>query len=176
MNNKVYLGKLGKTVGLNGDLKIYLDTDFPNGIKKGSKLLTNKKIVLEAEKFDSNKGIVKFVSYANCDDAKKLTNLELYSTIEDTKESCSLKKDEYFWFDIIDCKVYEDDILLGIVKEIHRFPLNDYLELETDSLLIQKNLPKVFLIPYIKDEYILNVDTSSKTIKVKNSYQILENS
>jgi 16S rRNA processing protein RimM len=87
-----------------------------------------------------------------------------------------LKKDEYFWFDIIDCKVYEDDILLGIVKEIHRFPLNDYLELETDSLLIQKNLPKVFLIPYVKDEYILNVDTSSKTIKVKNSYQILENS
>ncbi len=176
MNNKVYLGKLGKTVGLNGDLKIYLETDFPKAIKKGSKLLTNKKIVLEVEKFDFNRGIVKFSTYSNCDDAKKLTNLELYSTIEDTKEACSLKKNEHFWFDIIDCNVYEDDLLLGKVTEIHRFPLNDYLEVATDSLLIEKQLPKVFLIPYIKGEYILDVDTSLKTIKVKNSYQILENS
>jgi 16S rRNA processing protein RimM len=176
MNNKVYLGKLGKTVGLNGDLKIYLETDFPTAIKKGSKLLTNKKIVLEVEKFDSNKGIVKFNTYSNCDDAKKLTNLELYSTIEDTKELCSLKQGEYFWFDILGCNVFEDELLLGNVTEIHRFPLGDYLEVATDKSLVEKQLPKVFLIPYVKDEYILNVDTSSKTIKVKNSYQILENS
>lgn len=176
MNNKVYLGKLGKTVGLNGDLKIYLDTDFPKAIKKGSKFLTNKKLTLEVQKIDTKKGIVKFISYDTIDDSKKLTNLELYATIEDTKESCSLKQGEFFWFDIIDCRVYENDLLLGIVKDIHRFPLNDYLEVETNHILVEKNLPKVFLIPYIQNDYILFVDTSLKAIKTQKAYQILENS
>jgi 16S rRNA processing protein RimM len=67
-------------------------------------------------------------------------------------------------------------VLLGSVTEIHRFPLNDYLEINVSEELQKKDLPKVFLIPYIKDEYILDVDIASKTIKVQNSYQILENS
>ncbi|QOG12556.1 ribosome maturation factor RimM [Arcobacter sp. FWKO B] len=174
--NKVYLGKLGKTVGLNGLVKIYLDTDFPTQIKKGTILQTNKKIELCVEKFDLDKSTIKFNSYDDCDSAKKLTNLELYTTIENTKDSIKLKENEFFWFDILGCNIYENDILLGNVVEIHRFPLHDYLEITVTEDLQKKGLPKVFLIPYIKDEYILKVDTSLKTIEVQNSYQILENS
>jgi 16S rRNA processing protein RimM len=174
--NKVYLGKLGKTVGLNGLIKIYLDTDFANHIKKGTVLLTNKKIELTVEKIDLDKGTALFATYNDCDSAKRLTNLELYTTIEATKEYCQLKKDEFFWFDIQNCSVFENEVLLGSVTEIHRFPLNDYLEINVSEELQKKDLPKVFLIPYIKGEYILDVDIASKTIKVQNSYQILENS
>ena len=176
MSDKIYLGKLGKSVGLKGELKVYLDTDFPQAIKKNSTLLTNKNILLEVERFDINRGIIKFTSYDDCDTAKKLTNLELFTTKEDSKELCKLKDGEYFWFDIISCSVYEDDLLLGIVDDIHRFPLGDYLEIKVDNSLVEKNLPKVFLIPYIQKTYILNVNLKDKLIHTTNALAILENS
>jgi 16S rRNA processing protein RimM len=65
---------------------------------------------------------------------------------------------------------------LGVVKEIHRYTLNDYLEIITDSELVKKALPKNFLIPHIFDKFILNIDIENKRIDVINSFDILENS
>ncbi len=56
-------------------------------------------------------------------------------------------------FDLISCEIFENGLLLGKVKDIHRYPLNDYLEVETSSELISKQLPKVFLIPHIFDKF-----------------------
>lgn len=79
---------------------------------------------------------------------KKLTNQELFVSEEITKENCTLKENEFFWFDILECKIIEDGRTLGIVKDIHRYPLDDYLEITTDENLVKENLPKTFLIPY----------------------------
>jgi 16S rRNA processing protein RimM len=67
-------------------------------------------------------------------------------------------------------------LLLGKVKEIQRYPLNDYLEIETSSELVEKGHPKVFLIPHIFDKYVLNININDKKIEVKDSLIILENS
>lgn len=85
-------------------------------------------------------------------------------------------ENEFFWFDLISCEIFENGLLLGKVKDIHRYPLNDYLEVETSSELISKQLPKVFLIPHIFDKFIEKVDIENKKIFVKNSFDILENS
>ena len=87
-----------------------------------------------------------------------------------------MAKNEFFWFDLISCEVFENNLKLGIVKEIHRYPLNDYLEIITDSELVKKALPKNFLIPHIFDKFILNIDIENKRIDVINSFNILENS
>lgn len=176
MNDKIYVGKLGKTVGLKGHVKLFIDSDFPEQFKKNAIFTTNRKLQLKVLEYNPKREIIKFENYEEVDLAKKLTNQELYVSIEDTKNNCNLEEDEYFWFDIIGCSVIEDEMILGKVKEIHRYPLDDYLEITTSQELVDKSLPKTFLIPYNKENYIINVDIDKKTIEVKNSYLILENS
>ena len=178
MNNSKYIfvAKLGKAVGLQGHLRLFIDSDFPEQFKKGAVFKTNKKLELKVAEYNPSRELIKFEDFNDVDTAKRLTNQELFATLEQTKENCKLKKNEFFWFDLISCVVYENGIKLGKVKEIQRYPLNDYLEIETDEELIKKSLPKVFLIPHIFDKYVISVDIDNKKIEVKDSLVILENS
>ena len=176
MNNNIFVAKLGKAVGLQGQLRLFIDSDFPEQFKKGAVFSTNRNLQLKVLEYNPSRELIKFENYEDVETAKKLTNQELYSTFEQTKEFCKLGKNEFFWFDLISCDVYENDIKLGKVKEIQRYPLNDYLEITTDISLIDKGLPKIFLIPHIFDKYVVNIDIEKKVIKVINSFEILENS
>lgn len=175
-SNKIYVAKLGKTVGLKGHLKLYIDSDFPEQFKKDAVFSTNKKLSLIVKEYNPKKGIILFDSYENIDLAKKLTNQELYTSQDETRNNCKLEENEFFWFDIVGCEVYENDLLLGNVKEIHRYPVSDYLEIKTDNTLVEKKLPTTFLLPHIFDTYILEVDIINKKIIVQKAYEILENS
>ena len=176
MNNKVYVAKLGKAVGLKGHLRLFIDSDFPEQFKKGSTFLTNKNFQLTILEYLKDRDLVSFEGYSDMESAKKLTNTELYTTIEQTKEFCKLKDNEFFWFDLISCEVYEDNLKFGVVSDVHRFPLNDYLEVKTDSQLVEKGLPKIFLIPHIFETFIQRVDIENKKIFAINAFDILENS
>lgn len=175
-NSNIYVAKLGKTVGLQGHLRLFVDSDFPEQFKKGATFTTNRNLQLKVSEYNASREVVKFEGYEDVDLAKVLTNQELYSTIEQTKQYCKLAKNEFFWFDLISCTVFENDLKLGIVKEVHRYPLNDYLEIITDEELVSKGLPKNFLIPHIFDKYVLDVNVDDKKINVINAYDILENS
>lgn len=176
MKDKIYVAKLGKAVGLKGHLRLIMDTDFPSQFKKDTVFNTNKNIQLKVVEYNTSRELIKFEGYDNMDAAKRLTNQELYSSYENTKEQCQLEENEFFWFDIVDCKIIENGQELGFVKDIHRYPMEDYLEINTSKELVEKELPKVFLLPYNRDNYILNVDIENKIIEVKNSLEILENS
>lgn len=176
MQSRVYVAKLGKAVGLQGHLRLFMETDFPNQFKKDAIFTTNKNVELKVVDYNPKKELIRFEEYLDVELAKRLTNSELFTTIEKSKEECILDENEHFWFDLMSCEVYEDDLLLGTVSDIHRFPLSDYLELKTDIKLIERGLPKVFLIPHIFNQFIINVDVNSKKITVKDSYDILENS
>ena len=175
-SNKIFVAKLGKAVGLQGYLRLFIDSDFPEQFEKGAIFSTNRNLHLKVLEYNSQRELIKFEGYEDLEIAKKLTNQELYSTFEQTKEFCKLDENEFFWFDLISCDVYENDLKLGFVKDIQRYPLNDYLELITDAELVNKGLPKTFLIPHLFTKYILNVDIEKKIINVKNSFEILENS
>lgn len=175
-SNLIYVAKLGKTVGLKGHLKLHIDTDFPEQFKKGSSFTTNRRLTLKIKEYQASREIVQFEGYEDIDLAKKLTNQELFSTQEQTRENCHLGENEFFWFDLVGSTVFEGGLKLGIVKDVHRYPTSDYLEISTDSELIKKELPKTFLIPHLFDTYILDVDIENKQIEVKNAYEILENS
>ena len=176
MTDKIYVAKLGKAVGLKGHLRLFIDSDFPEQFKKGATFTTNKKLTLKISEYLASRDLVKFENYEDMDLAKKLTNQQLFASIEETKNNCQLDENEFFWFDIVNCKVYEDNKLLGIVKEMHRFPLDDYMEIVTAESLVKENLPKTFLVPFKFENYVIDVDVDNKVIKVKNSFEILENS
>ncbi len=172
--SKILIAQIGKTVGLHGDIKLHIYSDFPEQFKAGSQFQTDRGIV-EFIKFDSKTSLARFKGYESLESAKKLTNAKIYSTFEQTKENCLLGDGEYFWFDIIGCKIIENREVLGVVKDIERYTNSDYLEITTDEALIAKNMPKSFLIPYIP-RYISSVDIASKEIFVVDAKSILENS
>ncbi len=175
MQNKIYIAKIGKTVGLHGELKLHLDTDFPEQFKTGTTFTLSNNTTVTIEHFNQKRSIVKFKNFNNCDIAKKLINKEVFTTPEDSKELCSLSKTQYFWFDIINSTIIDNGTILGDVKDIHRYGDTDYLEVATTKDLIQKDLPKTFMIPYL-DKYIISVDTTAKTILTSKAIEILENS
>lgn len=177
MIDKIYVAKLGKAVGLKGHVKLFIDSDFPEQFKEGATFTTNKKLELKVQEYLPARGLIKFEKFDDMDTAKKLTNQELFVSEEATKKNCNLGKDEYFWFELINCKIFEDGENLGIVKDIHRYPLDDYMEIKTNEILVkEENLPKTFLIPFIVENYIENVNIETKTIETKNCFEILENS
>ena len=172
MSEKVYIGKVGKSVALKGENRFIADTDFPEQFHKGASFET-KKGTLIIESFDQNRSLIKFEGVNTPDDAKKLTNLELYTTLDATKERCDLEEGEYFWFDVIGCEVFDNNKLLGQVESIERINVTDYLLITTDSALRAQKYPKVFMIPFI-DKFIEHEDVQNKRIDVEGGLDILE--
>jgi len=174
-NKNLIVAKIGKTVGLKGQLKLHIDTDFPEQFKKNAVFKTNKNQTLTIQIFNPTSQLVKFVEINDVDDAKKYINSQLITTIDETIQNCKLDSNQFFWFDIQDCEIFEDNLKIGIVKEIHRYPIDDYLEIKTSQNLLNDNnkLAKIFLLPY-NNNYILNVNIDLKRIDVKNSIDILE--
>lgn len=179
MENLIEIAKLGKSVGLDGTMKCYLLTDFPEIFKAGrvfhatSNSSFNQNIhTLTLKHFDQNKQIIRFEEIQTPEHAKKLTNLMLSCSIQDTREFCKLKQDEFFWFDIIGCLVIENETTLGKVKDIQRIANTDYLIIQTDKFLC-KQFAKEFLIPYLEN-FILKADIETKIIYTKNAQAILE--
>jgi 16S rRNA processing protein RimM len=171
-NDDSLIAQIGRTIGLWGDLKFHLHTDFPEQFKVGNTYKSNRGDLTIAD-INFTRGIIRFTGYESIDSAKKLTNTKLYANEEQTKESCNLKEGQHFWFDIIGCVVKQDDEVLGVIEDIQRMADTDYLAIKTDKMLVEAGLPKSFLLPYI-DRYVLNADTEEKIVYTKDTKDILE--
>lgn len=167
---KIPIAKIGKTYGVKGWQKLHLLTDFPEQFKVGATFESDK-INLTIEKIDLKRNLVKFKGIDTPEDAKKLTNRVLYSTPEKTREDIKLKKDEYFWFDIIGCDVIENDKILGKVIDIERADV-DYLVIKTNESLVKEKYPKRFLIDFKRN--VDKVDIENKKIYAKGAIELLE--
>jgi len=173
LSEKIYVAKLGKTIGLNGTMKVYIDSDFPEQFKKNAIFTTQKNRSLTIENFNPHNSTVKFVDINSVEEAKKLTNSHLFTSMEATKEECELKENQYFWFDLMDCTLIENGETLGKIVDIQRLPLDDYFVIETSKELQEKELSKQFLVPY-NEQFIQDVDIKNKQITVINTKAILE--
>ncbi len=166
------IAQIGRTIGLWGDLKFHLHTDFPKQFQVG-KTYKSSRGELTISDINEIRGTIRFVGYESIDAAKRLTNIKIYADEEQTRINCDLQEGQYFWFDMIGCKVQQDDYVLGQITEIQRMADTDYLMIETEKVLMQSGLAKSFLVPYI-NHYILNVDIEGKTVYVKDAKAILE--
>ena len=170
--NRFQVAKIGKAVGIYGEMKFHLKTDFPEQFVKGFTFNT-KRGELVIESYNPERDLIKFKGYKSAEDAKKLTNLDLFVSEEQTRDSISLEDGQFFWFDLVGLNVYEGELLLGSVAEVERLGVTDYLKLNTDKDLVSKKMPNSFLIPYL-DNFVLEVDMATKQIKVQGGFDILE--
>jgi len=179
MNNPsslIEVAQIGRLVGLKGELKLHLQCDFPEQFKKGKTFTTQKGEILEVFSFNPSRELISFVGYQSREAATKLVNTFLLTTQENSITECALKEGEFFWFDLIDAQVRDEDgTLLGVVNEIERIAATDYLVIKTDEALVKKELAKTFYLPYI-DRYIIAFDKTKKEVLSKDALGILENS
>ena len=167
-----YIAQIGRTIGLWGDLKLNLRTDFPEQFKVGATFKSDRgELTISDVNFQRN--TIRFIGYESIDAAKKLTNVKIYTDLEKTKENCNLDEGQYFYFDIEGCEVLQGDLVMGVVDDIHRMVDTDYLVIQTDAALVEEGFSKSFLLPYI-DRYVLSTDTEAKKIYTKDAKDILE--
>lgn len=171
-HDNFFIAQIGRTVGLWGDLKLHLHTDFPEQFKVGNSYKSDRGELTIAD-INHKRGTIRFRGYEGVDSAKKLTNAKLYANETQTKENCRLDEGQHFWFDVIGCVVKQDDMILGEVDDIQRMADTDYLSIKTAKHLVEEGLSKNFLVPYI-DRYIIEVDTEAKIVYTKDAKDILE--
>ena len=171
-NEKFFIAQIGRTVGLWGDLKLHLHTDFPEQFKAGNSYQSDRG-ELTISDINFKRGTIRFQGYESIDAAKKLTNTKLYADEAQTKENCDLKEGQHFWFDVIGCTVKQGEEILGMVDDIQRLAGVDYLAIKTDKALVDAGLPKNFLLPYI-DRYVIGTDEEEKTVYTQDAKDILE--
>ena len=171
-NDDSLIAQIGRTIGLWGDLKFHLHTDFPEQFKVGKTYKSNRGDLTIAD-INFTRGIIRFTGYESIDSAKKLTNTKLYANEAQTKENCDLDEGQHFWFDVIGCVVKQDDEVLGVIEDIQRMADTDYLSIKTDDVLVEAGLSKNFLLPYI-ERYIIKTDTEEKIVYTQDAKDILE--
>ncbi len=174
-NDLVGVCKLGKTVGLRGALKLHNFSDFPNQFKKGVKFYAADGREFVVKSYNSTSSLIVFEGFESVELAASLVNLTLYRSAEDTRKHCKLGKDEFFYFDVIDCEIFEGDSNLGVVRDILEAGGGYLFEVVTADKLVKDGLAQSFYIPY-NDHFVLSIDVAAKKILVENSLAILENS
>ncbi|MEA2047085.1 MAG: ribosome maturation factor RimM [Campylobacterota bacterium] len=171
-NDASLIAQIGRTIGLWGDLKFHLHTDFPEQFKVGNTYKSSRGDLTIAD-INFTRGIVRFRGYESVDAAKKLTNTKLFADEAQTKATCDLNEGQHFWFDIIGCLLKEGDEILGEITDIQRMGDTDYLAIKTEESLAKEGLSKSFLLPYI-DRYVIRADTEEKIVYSKDAKDILE--
>jgi len=174
-NELIQVAKIGRLVGLRGELRLNIHCDFPEQFKPNTTFMTDKNFNLQIESFNPKKNTILFKGYSSRDSAAKLVNLNLFTTAEETSRECKLEEGEFFWFDMIGSVVQEKTIILGTVKDIERMGLDDYLLIDTNDELLEQGLAKAFYLPYI-DRYIVSFDKDKKIVHSKDALDILKNS
>jgi 16S rRNA processing protein RimM len=169
----LHVATLGRTIGLKGDMNFIIKTDFPEQFKSGATFLDAKNNVVTLENVNLERETVRLKGIQTPEAAKKYVNTKLFTTFEETRESCHLEEGEFFWFDIVGCSVVEEGRELGVVQEIERMGVTDYLSIATQNDLIARGEAKTFLLPY-HPPFIKHTDITRKVIEVSGAYDILQ--
>ncbi|MDY4761073.1 ribosome maturation factor RimM [Streptococcus thoraltensis] len=162
--NYFNVGKIVNTQGLQGELRVLSVTDFAEErFKKGSRLAIfddKNQYLLDVEiashRKQKNFDIVKFKGLYHINDVEKYKGTMLKVAEENLTD---LAEDEFYYHEIIGLDVYENDVLIGQIKEILQPGANDVW-------VVKRKGKRDLLLPYIPP-VILNVDVAGNRVDVE---------
>lgn len=140
-------GKILKTFGLKGEVKVLNSSDFNRFVKNKELYYLENGIYKELkikEVKDGSSLIVSFYGYDDINKVLPLIGYDLYTK----REKEDLKDNEYYYSDLIGKDVYnEDGVLRAKVKDVRELPQGKYLLCVKDG----KNKLIPFNEHFIKD-------------------------
>lgn len=161
---KIELGVINRPFGLNGEMRVYSLTDFPElRFVVGAKMtLQNKKgeetpVTLSTYRDGKDFVFLSFEEITSIEEVEK----HIHDSILINEEDAPLPEGYYRNGDLEGCSVYnEDGDLLGVVKRVET-------NAPTSTLRIARPNEKDFFVPFIFDTFIISVDCSAKKIVIK---------
>lgn len=157
----ITLGKIVKTIGLKGEVKIYSSSDFSyDRYEKGNNVtLFNEKTkervtcIVKSFRKDKEFDIVSFEEFPSIEAITPYIN----NLVQIEKSDAILPKGFYHYSDLKNCDVYdENNNKLGKVKDVE-----EYASYQT--LRIKREGAKDFFVPFVKT-FIKKVDIDNKKI------------
>lgn len=162
--NYFNVGKIVNTQGLQGEMRVLSVTDFAEErFKKGNILaLFDKKeqfvmdVEIASHRKVKNFDIIKFKGMYHINDIEKFRDFTLKVREEDLTD---LEDGEFYYHEIIGLEVYENDVLLGRIKEILQPGANDVW-------VVKRKGKRDLLLPYIPP-VVLGIDIEQGRVDVE---------
>ncbi|KJQ63444.1 Ribosome maturation factor RimM [Streptococcus gordonii] len=162
--NYFNVGKIVNTQGLQGEMRVLSVTDFAEErFKKGNRLaLFDKKdqfvmdVEIASHRKVKNFDIIKFKGMYHINDIEKYRDFSLKVAEEDLTD---LEDGEFYYHEIIGLEVYENDLLLGTIKEILQPGANDVW-------VVKRKGKRDLLLPYIPP-VVLGIDIEQGWVDVE---------
>ena len=157
-DNYFELGNVVKTHGLKGELILLLDVDQPEYYKKLESIFLeiNGKLVpffIQEISIRGDQARLTIEDVDSQDAAKELVGKSAFLPLEALPK---LKKGQYYYHDMVGCRVFEKEKLIGTVLEIIEAPNNMLMSVDHQG--------KEILIP-MDEEIMLSVDIENSTIQ-----------
>lgn len=155
---KLKIGKVLGTHALKGELKIRSYSDFNDQrFVIGNKLYLNNiedPFIIKTVRIHKGNYLVSFEGLQDINLVEKYVGSIVYGL----KEDVVLEDNEYFYDDLIGCKVKENDQVIGTVESIYFNGAQDILNVKTTK--------RTIAIPYV-DAFIVDEDIENKVIEVQ---------
>lgn len=157
------VGRIVRTIGLKGEVKVYPSTHFRDSrFKKGNHLFILddnnnivRKLTVKSHRINGDCDNLIFDEINIIEEAEKIIHQDL--CVE--KDNAFLNEGSYFYSDLLGCKVYFDNNQeIGQVIKVEEY--NSYATLRV------KTKGKDVLVPFVK-AYLVNVDIENKKIIIK---------
>lgn len=164
MDDLFRIGQITSAHGIRGDVKVFPVTSEPERFldlehvllaREGEEDHAKEYPVVKASMF-KNLVLLHIKGIEDRNQAEALAGVSLWVTRD---EAIPLEEDEYYFKDLMDCKVIdEEDNTVGIVTDVMETGSNDVLVVETEE-------GKEILLPII-EECVLEIDTESGIIRI----------
>lgn len=157
--DSILIGKMVKTHGIKGEIKVYPYTDDLKALSKEKVYFLDKdlktKLDIEHTKIQEPQLIVKFKNINSIEEVSKYLNKDIYIS----KKDISSLEDTYYIEDLVGIEVYDENGCIGKVSEVFNTGANDVYE------VILNDNKKIYL-PAIK-QVIKKVDIKENKMYVE---------
>ena len=162
LNDMVPIGVLTRTHGLRGELRFVLFTNVLEILENLDEVFLYSEdqrrgffLRVESIRTGSKTFLIKFEEFDTKEDAEVLKGFKVFVRREELPE---LGEDEYYYEQILGCRVYEEEEDIGEVVDVIETGSNEVLVVEKDG--------KETLVPLVRD-YVESVNVEDRIIKVK---------
>jgi 16S rRNA processing protein RimM len=166
VSEEIALGRVVRVQGLRGEVRVNPYSGDPEILSQLTRIRLSAagERAVERGRVHKNVVVLKFAGIDGPEAAQGLIGQEVFGRREDFPEP---SEDEYYWHDLIGCRVYDQaagDV--GVVEELMDTGAHP-------NLVIRRDGEKTFMVPFV-DELVTSVDLENRRIDIDMPPGLLE--